>query len=686
MAQWLTFRLFITSLFIGISGAWAQNFVNPDLNGIVCTNCTPTSWYQVPFTEPFCMATTALLATVDNFDMTGPNQPGGQNGNPFSGATFCSGLHADLGGGNGVLHEGLGQIVNGLTPGTTYSVCFYQAVVKQQNCLDESGSWAVYLDNALTYTSPVSTSNLVFNSNSLVWDQRSFTFTATAASHEFDFLPIDDDPNILTDLVDITGALRMGIDLIELSVQANATITAAGPFCLSDPAVNLTAATAGGTWSGNGITNASTGTFDPAVAGIGSHVITYDIGGGLCGATDNITIDVTSTGNAGWTAPVIPLCEGDAPINLDALITGDLGGTWSGTGVTGSQFDPSGLTGLISVTYTVGGGACAGTSTQDIGVVNISANATSTDISCNGANDGTANVTPSGGLTYSYSWNTTPVQTTASISNLAAGTYTVTVTEDASGCTTTATVTITEPGPLTAVGQTSPTCGTTGSAEVIPSGGASPYTYLWTPTGGTGNIETGLPPGINNCVVTDASGCTVSVDVDVIAIPLPVVTVSNDTTIGFGESIRINAYGATSYLWDPDFNLTCADCDDPIATVTETTTYCVTGNDGACSDTACVKITIEIDCGDVFVPTAFSPNYDSNNDLVCVYGNCLSSFVLNIYNRWGEKVFETSDTSICWDGTWKGKELNSAVFVFRLQGQLISGEEVNLKGNISLIR
>ncbi len=684
MAKLLQLTLVILSLFSGMNTLWSQNFVNPDLNGIVCTSCVPTSWFMVPYTEPFCMASTATVATVDNLDMTGPNQPGGQNGNPVSGTSFCSGLHASNG--TDTLQEGLGQIVNGLTPGTTYNICFYQAVVKQQNCLDESGTWLVYMDNALVYTAPVSTSNLVFNSNNIVWDQRTFSFVATAASHEFEFLPIDDDPNIDTDLADITGGLRMGIDLIELTIPANATITAAGPFCLSDPAVTLTAATPGGTWSGNGITNNMTGEFDPAIAGVGSHVITYDMGGGLCGGMDNITIDVISSGNASWTPPATPLCDGDAPINLDGLITGDLGGTWSGSGVAGNQFDPTGQSVIVSVTYTVGTGSCAATESHDIGVVSLSANATSTDIACNGNADGTANVTPSGGFTYSYSWNTSPVQTTASVSNLSAGTYTVTITEDASGCATTATVTISEPPPLNATGNTAPNCGTTGWAEVSASGGASPYTYLWSPTGGTGNLENNLPTGINNCVVTDASGCTFSVDIDVIAIPLPNVTVSVDTTVGYGESARINAYGASSYHWDPDFNLTCGSCPDPIATVNETTIYCVTGNDGACSDTACLKITVQIDCGEVFVPSAFTPNNDNNNDLVCAFGNCLQSFVFNIYNRWGEQVFETSDTSICWDGTWKGKDLNSGVFVYRLEGYLISGEKVDLKGNISLIR
>jgi gliding motility-associated-like protein len=105
-----------------------------------------------------------------------------------------------------------------------------------------------------------------------------------------------------------------------------------------------------------------------------------------------------------------------------------------------------------------------------------------------------------------------------------------------------------------------------------------------------------------------------------------------------------------------------------------------------CTDLACVKISIEINCGEVFVPSAFSPNNDGENDLECVYSNCFQGFYFEIYNRWGEKVFETSDKNICWDGTWKGKELNSAVFVYRLEGILINGEQVSKKGNISLIR
>ena len=114
----------------------AQAFVNGELAGSVCTACIPTSWQEIPFTDPFCQANSAVEATVEVCDATGPSLGGGINGNPFSGATMVSGLHATNGGAS-AWHEGIMQTVNGFTPGNEYSICFYQTVVKQQNCLDE---------------------------------------------------------------------------------------------------------------------------------------------------------------------------------------------------------------------------------------------------------------------------------------------------------------------------------------------------------------------------------------------------------------------------------------------------------------------------------------------------------------------------------------------------------------------
>ena len=116
-------------------------------------------------------------------------------------------------------------------------------------------------------------------------------------------------------------------------------------------------------------------------------------------------------------------------------------------------------------------------------------------------------------------------------------------------------------------------------------------------------------------------------------------------------------------------------------------------NAAGCTDTACVTVTVEpINCdgaGVVFLPTAFSPNGDMENDVLKIYyGNyaCIKDYKLVIYNRWGEKVFESEDPQQGWDGTFRNKVEGTAVFVYYLKVNLITGEEINQKGNVSLLR
>jgi len=92
------------------------------------------------------------------------------------------------------------------------------------------------------------------------------------------------------------------------------------------------------------------------------------------------------------------------------------------------------------------------------------------------------------------------------------------------------------------------------------------------------------------------------------------------------------------------------------------------------------------ECGELFVPNAFSPDNNGENDMECVYGRCIEKLYFAIYDRWGEKVFETTDLKQCWDGSYKGKQMNTAVFVYYLKATLTTGEEITKKGNISLLR
>jgi gliding motility-associated-like protein len=92
------------------------------------------------------------------------------------------------------------------------------------------------------------------------------------------------------------------------------------------------------------------------------------------------------------------------------------------------------------------------------------------------------------------------------------------------------------------------------------------------------------------------------------------------------------------------------------------------------------------DCGEMFVPNAFSPNGDGHNDVLKVNGICLQNLSFMIFNRWGEKVFETIDQETGWDGTYKGEAMNTGVYVYRLEGKTYDGKAFSGKGNITLIR
>jgi gliding motility-associated-like protein len=89
----------------------------------------------------------------------------------------------------------------------------------------------------------------------------------------------------------------------------------------------------------------------------------------------------------------------------------------------------------------------------------------------------------------------------------------------------------------------------------------------------------------------------------------------------------------------------------------------------------------------IFVPTAFSPNATGNNDQHCVFGvDCIKTMHFNIFNRWGNTVFESTDPKACWDGTYNGQALDPAVFVYHLSATMTNGEIVERQGNITLVR
>lgn len=217
---------------------------------------------------------------------------------------------------------------------------------------------------------------------------------------------------------------------------------------------------------------------------------------------DELVANATSTSETGNSAN-----DGTATVTFDGgtnPITAEWSNGNSGTMIT--NLTP----GNYSVTVTDGNDctATASITVNSFDCGGFSAGVSSTDISCFGENDGTANVSGVvGNAPYSYNWSNG--STNVSISNLSAGTYQVTV-SDASDCETTLSVTIDEPTELqSTLSKTDETSnsGNNGTASVNPSGGSQPYSYLWS-NGNTTNVVTDLAPGNYSVTITDNNDCS----------------------------------------------------------------------------------------------------------------------------------------------------------------------------------
>ncbi len=305
------------------------------------------------------------------------------------------------------------------------------------------------------------------------------------------------------------------------------------------------------TWSPSG-GNSSTA----SSLSFGTYTVTVKDAGG-CIVTKTVTVaqppalSLTINSNS-------VLCNGGANGSATATPNGGVGGysyTWSPSGGNASV-----ASGLGANTYTV--------NIKDINGCIINGNVTisqppalsltisSTSVSCNNGNNGTATANPSGGVGgYSYVWSNGQFVQTAT--NLSATNYTVTV-KDNNNCTISNTVNIIQPSALTlAVNSSSATCYgyANGSATATPSGGMGNYTYTWLPTGGYSSVAPGLVGGTYSVQVADANNCLIIGNV-VVTQPTSVsISTSNYTICNGGTvNISVNAAGGTSpytYSWTP---------------------------------------------------------------------------------------------------------------------------------------
>jgi gliding motility-associated-like protein len=241
----------------------------------------------------------------------------------------------------------------------------------------------------------------------------------------------------------------------------------------------------------------------------------------------------------------------------------------------------------------------------------------------------------------------------------------------------------------------------TDTARLVVTGADPGSSFLWEPdegiVSGQGTAALSVIPTDNTTYavqVSSPTGCTWSASVPVLVSPINGAAATATVDQGLvlpATTVQLNATptSGVTYSWSPPTLVSDPQIADPTAVVYTTTTFTVTVSDGVCTRSASVTVRVhELVCGepDIFVPNTFTPNGDGHNDVLYVRGRMIERMTFQVFDRWGEKVFETDDPHIGWDGTYKGRPVDPAVFVYHLTAWCVDGQKYFTKGNVTVVR
>jgi len=417
-----------------------------------------------------------------------------------------------------------------------------------------------------------------------------------------------------------------------------------------------------------------------------------------CSNTATVTVTVkplpTVSGGGNQT-----ICGGSS-VQLNA--TGAATYVWSpATGLSCTSCANPVASPSVPTTYTVTGtdaSGCTNTATVNVGfypqpVVNAGADQTI----CRGA---TANLLATGADT--YVWTPATALSATNIPNPVAApandiTYKV-IGTDSHGCRDSDLVAITVIQPV----PTSVTPGDTlCEGESTKLGATGGISYEWTPATGLDNSNIANPTATPSVTTTytvyiKENQCfTDTAHVTVVVNPQPTVNAGPDQVLFAGGSVQLfpTVTDATIFQWSPATDLSCDNCKNPIVTPTHTTTYTITvSNIYGCTASDTMRITVKCDNSQIFMPNTFTPNGDGQNDRFYPHGKGITTIQhLRIYDRWGEVIYDmqnvpVNDPAYGWDGTFKGETLKPDTYIYILEATCVTGEPIQVKGDISLIR
>jgi gliding motility-associated-like protein len=274
----------------------------------------------------------------------------------------------------------------------------------------------------------------------------------------------------------------------------------------------------------------------------------------------------------------------------------------------------------------------------------------------------------------------------------AGGTYYIRGTDLINGCSSNiqpVLLTINPKPPISAAASATDICkGTTITLNAL-----SPGNTIDWPGVGSGNVVTVTPMDSTTylAIATSPLGCKDTARVDVAVRPFRLTLTANPDPVLAGTNTTLTTGANFTYnvlSWSPDIFFTDQTALSQNIVVKDTSksfTVIAQSTDG-CLDTATLFVNVEANLGDFFIPNAFSPNNDGNNDIFKIYGSSIKELTMRVYNQWGELIFETKNAQNGWDGTWKGRPQSVGVYVYVAQVTFYNNVVIKRKGTINLIR
>ena len=567
-----------------------------------------------------------------------------------------------------------GDTTQSITIDTTGN--FNVFVTDSNGCSDTSTVITITVNSLPTATVTVNgTTSFCQNDSVVLTANTASSYAWSPGSEITQSITVVSSGNYSVSITDSNGCSdTSGVTLITVNPLPTPIITAGGPttLCPGDSVTLTSSLAANYLWIPLGDTTQavsadSTGNY--------SVLVTDSNGCSNTSAVISVTVSAAPTSNITASGPTA-FCMGDS-----VILTADLGVSylWLPNGDTTQSITVT-ASGNYSVQINYGSNCIGFSDTATVTVYLLPNADAGADVSI--CESDSATLTASGGT--NYLWNTGDTTISISVSDTSTTTYFITVSDVNCSANDSVTVTI---YPLPSVSISGNTILCMGESTTLTTSGGGIFSYVWNTSETTASISANpITSTVYSVTVTSIDGCLKSDSVTVIVNPLPTAIAGTDTTIDEGSSIQLTSSGGVSFSWSPSTGLDCDNCADPIASPTQSTTYVVyLANANGCKDSTFVTITVNAIGDYYFVPNIFSPNDDGLNDILYIGEKGLTEVYFVIYERWGEKVFETTDIAQGWDGKFNGREMNSAVFVYVLTG-IFEGKEIEEKGNITLIR